>query len=376
MLGADPVHNEAMQLAERAFLAKMRGHADEAATLTREAFEFERRAAESLANAFHLEPSRAVLYRSAASLALECNEPREAERLIAAGLAGNPPPDIADELRDLYEDTHFRRHLQVRGVSLAEDELQLSIAGRAVGLGIALLDPLWGRVQALEKLLFRTAERLANRPFREKGAPKKPLRQSLELYLSVPRNGSMAVSFKLGGPSPQNSLPGMSYPADVIEGLLGDLDAFTELRMDSLRDRITDTSYLVNFVGLAKIMAPDGDKVTTVGLTALRQGHHRAVALRRPSHEYGAVVETGFDSEVAGIARVSVTVEGRLKYADDTHEKAMIKIVDDRGKGHFIIVPEGMMSDIVKPLWDTNVVVSGYRMPGARITLSDIREAA
>jgi hypothetical protein len=45
-----------------------------------------------------------VLHRSAASLAVDCLQLREAERLIGRALAGNPPPDIDDELRDLLLD--------------------------------------------------------------------------------------------------------------------------------------------------------------------------------------------------------------------------------------------------------------------------------
>jgi hypothetical protein len=54
-----------------------------------------------VADQFNLEPTRSVLHRSAAALALECSELREAERLIGRALAGNPPEEIANELRDL-----------------------------------------------------------------------------------------------------------------------------------------------------------------------------------------------------------------------------------------------------------------------------------
>ncbi|HEX5271222.1 MAG TPA: hypothetical protein VFW33_12065, partial [Gemmataceae bacterium] len=56
-----------------------------------------------------LEPTRSVLHRSAASLALECGEYREAERLIATALAGSPPETIAEELRDLLHRVYFDR---------------------------------------------------------------------------------------------------------------------------------------------------------------------------------------------------------------------------------------------------------------------------
>jgi hypothetical protein len=43
----------------------------------------------------------------ASSLAVECCQLREVERLIGRALAGNPPPDIADELRDLLLDAVY-----------------------------------------------------------------------------------------------------------------------------------------------------------------------------------------------------------------------------------------------------------------------------
>ncbi|MEC4818413.1 MAG: hypothetical protein SAK29_34850 [Scytonema sp. PMC 1069.18] len=63
-----------------------------------------------MANLFDLEPTRAVQGRSAATLAIECLELREAEKLIGRALAGNPPDDIANELRDLLlEEIYSRR---------------------------------------------------------------------------------------------------------------------------------------------------------------------------------------------------------------------------------------------------------------------------
>ncbi|MEN0051190.1 MAG: hypothetical protein AAF806_29265, partial [Bacteroidota bacterium] len=44
------------------------------------------------------EPSRSILFRSAAFLAIKAEQYSEAERMAAFGLIGNPPSDIADEL--------------------------------------------------------------------------------------------------------------------------------------------------------------------------------------------------------------------------------------------------------------------------------------
>jgi hypothetical protein len=106
MTTASDYHDRAMELADLALDARRRGEAGEAATYFREAYVHERRAAEMVAPEMGAEPTRSVLHRSAASLAVQCGELREAERLIAVALSGNPPHEIAEELRDLLQQVH------------------------------------------------------------------------------------------------------------------------------------------------------------------------------------------------------------------------------------------------------------------------------
>jgi len=96
------LHSTAMEIAERAFAAVRSGDLANADALLREAFENERKAALALLPTPEIEPTRSVLLRSAASLAIHCREYREAERLISYALSGDPPAEIADELRDLF----------------------------------------------------------------------------------------------------------------------------------------------------------------------------------------------------------------------------------------------------------------------------------
>ena len=72
-----------------------------------------RQAAARIASHVGEEPMRSVLHRSAASLALNCEEYRLAEKLLAVGLAGDPPAEIADEMRDLMEQVYSHRELLV-----------------------------------------------------------------------------------------------------------------------------------------------------------------------------------------------------------------------------------------------------------------------
>jgi hypothetical protein len=100
-------HHEAMRLADEADKSRRAGDLQAAREQLRQAFEQERQAAQLSAADLTLEPTRSVLHRSAASLAVECGALREAERLIAGALAGNPPEEIAEELRDLLEKVYF-----------------------------------------------------------------------------------------------------------------------------------------------------------------------------------------------------------------------------------------------------------------------------
>jgi ferritin-like metal-binding protein YciE len=93
-------HQSAMELTERALEAQDPEHAQ---VLFRQAFESERKAAELLEQFYDQEPTRSVLYRSAASLALDCGERQEARRLLQQGLEGRPPADIAQELIELLQ---------------------------------------------------------------------------------------------------------------------------------------------------------------------------------------------------------------------------------------------------------------------------------
>lgn len=72
--------------------------------------------------------------------------------------------------------------------------------------------------------------------------------------------------------------------------------------------------------------------------------------------------------------QVEVTVTGILLFADATRQQNLIKLVEESGKHHSILVPPGMMDDIVRPLWDYRVTVTGVQ-EGKKILLTDIMKA-
>lgn len=95
------LHNKAMDLAFFGDREKNAGNEQKAKEYYHEAFEAESEAAFEAKELGNPEPGLSILFRSAASLALQCGELREAERIIAQALSGNPTDEVATELREM-----------------------------------------------------------------------------------------------------------------------------------------------------------------------------------------------------------------------------------------------------------------------------------
>lgn len=369
-------HRQAMEQSDLALMEKARGNSAAAQLHFQAAYQLEADAANALVHDISSEPTRSVLFRSAATLAQDCGRLEDAEKLIYKALAGEPPTDIADELRDLLEQVGFQRHLELRGVELSEDEIQMAISGKSVGFGVAPTDAFLARVRSTETLLFRTAERKQNRPYRDKGRRDGQLTQDLELYMSVPRAACFAVTFRVGS-SPQRSLPGLSTGEEVIDELLDCLQLYAEGNAEQLRHRIKEEAYFRNFVSLARTLQPDGAKLNMVGFTTVRRGRVKQVAMRQASDETPELApldvlpekdkDRGEDGE-------TVYLSGLLKVANSMKKQDEIQLLMSDKKKVTIVVPPGMMSDIVKPLWDAEVSVTSTRK-GKKLHLMQIRPA-
>lgn len=116
------LHTRAMEMADQADLLKRQGKEDEALPLYKESLQFEREAAYLARRQQVGEPTESVLFRSAASLAYILKDYREAERLVCMGLAGNPPVEIAEELRSLYDTVNLDKTMEQISYTSSERE--------------------------------------------------------------------------------------------------------------------------------------------------------------------------------------------------------------------------------------------------------------
>ena len=106
------LHQTAMELYDLANKIDQDSGSDAAIETFREAMLHEAEAARRLAPRLEFEPTRSVVLRSAATMAFRCREYREAERLVNIALSGNPHPEVAHELRNLFDQINLARHLE------------------------------------------------------------------------------------------------------------------------------------------------------------------------------------------------------------------------------------------------------------------------
>jgi hypothetical protein len=95
------LHEQAMNIAEEMYFAQREKDTAAVKKWAIAAFELEKKAAMSLVEDYTIEPTRSVLFKSAACLAINAELYREAEQMIGFALSGNPVNEIRAELKSL-----------------------------------------------------------------------------------------------------------------------------------------------------------------------------------------------------------------------------------------------------------------------------------
>lgn len=356
-----------MDIAEEAFLAQKKGDAPRAIELFSKALEYEHKAAGLLFINANNEPTRSILYRSSAALAQNCKQFDLAERLIANGLAGFPPSEIKEELKNLYEDVNFMRHLSTKGQLLASDQWFMSLYGNCTNYGGTAADHLMMRVDRVSSLFYRTVERLLKLPYRIRGGVSKEIKDNYGLYINAFMPRSFAVSFQVGQPDPRLKLfPGSEKkkpvePSEIIDEILNCFELFEGDKKEELKAKFEDEIYYDNFVGLAKQMAPDGEDIQLVGFNRVRDGQEKPVALRKKRRKTQQLSD-GYDS-IAATTTNEITLTGTLMHANTPLKGKFgsVKLWSPKDQTTYnISVPISLMKDVVQPFYEEDVVIQGH----------------
>lgn len=363
MNAARSLHNEAMSFLDKAILAKLEGDIPLFEKYNKLAFEKEKAAATILKDGYQLEPTRSVLYRSAASFAIELGLLEEAEQLAYTALSGNPPHEIKVELKHILEEATALQHLELNGIELDDNDVQVSMAGNSIIPGFIESIYFVRRIEDIQRAFIRTSDRILGLPFQDR--PK--AREANKMFLGVPRAASFAVTIRLGA---QQQLPFLTDGKSTINEFMECVDLITGGEMITLRERINSDDYFSNFVALIKRIAPDGEDIRQVGFTSSVAGREKRVLIRQTTKEISKLVSDSLPDNNKD-KEVIETLQGELRFADSTKQKGGLKLVTDSGSMVSIQVPAALMADIVRPYWEQKVEIVVSRKGKLR-TLKEI----
>src|SRR5687767_6463727 len=127
MTTALDLHQQAMELAQDALTESEQGNAALAHQLYLQALPLELDAASQIEKIPAAEPTRSILYLSAATLAYHVKNIPLAKKLIGEALSGDPPPRVEHDLFELLENLDTGLQLTNNVNLLGGSQLLLSI---------------------------------------------------------------------------------------------------------------------------------------------------------------------------------------------------------------------------------------------------------
>ena len=363
------LHQQAMELAQEALIRRERRDLDAARELAARALPLEIRAAGLVEKVKESEPTRSILYRGAASLAFQAGDYATAQRLVAEGLSGFPPPRVEQELKDIFEEINFESHLQVRNAPLGVAQMQLAIVGQDVGFGRMTYAAFNDRIQAVITMITRTIRRLTGEPYRRHG-PGTALSRLFTPIIATPEPGSFAVRIELvqrAGAQQTFLTTGEEVIDQVVEGVR----KVQAQQLEQLQLTIGNQEYFVNFMAAAQQLAPDGESVTMVGLTTAKT----QVSFTQPKPD---IVVPVMDEAVSTPPLLDTTSPNTLTGVLDeatVRENDQVGLTTRDNKRFTLWVREGM-DDLVRTYFNRTVEVKvQYRNEQAEIlSVSGIEE--
>lgn len=337
------LHNEAMELSDRSFVARRYGDREDYLRYTRMALEKEAAAADLMVDE-DIEPTRSVLHRSAATLAWRCTEYDRAKRLVYRALAGNPPADIEFELHDLLGDIK----LALASIHLSDKHLRLTLDGNDIAFGRAPAKLLATRILSIEDMLHVTAN-----------AP-------IPLYYDAVGAASFFVDLTVSRES-QQTLPGFDNFDEVVEPLIKSLDLLNRGKIEALEEKIADPRQFGDFVKAARKLAPDGDSISSVNLQASIAGSVQAITFERSQDELSEIPLPAVPKDKTAIrpSENPVRKAGLLQRADGSFGSVCELHTDNDGTW-MIEVGEEIIHEVLGSFWKKRVEVEGLRMRRAR----------
>ncbi|MGI8550204.1 MAG: hypothetical protein ACR2PL_05290 [Dehalococcoidia bacterium] len=172
------------------------------------------------------------------------------------------PAAAVEELEDLISEIRRARQARTLGQSYSGRALEISLRGEAFRYGLAPLDILLLKFEQTRKLLTRTAEWIAQRPFRLQGSVSDEVNQMFSPLVGAATPGSYQFQLRIQTPLQPVlfSLEGTSSirADDVADAFFSVLQVTAGVQQEQLNERLPDRLYRDTFLKLVRNLATGG----------------------------------------------------------------------------------------------------------------------
>lgn len=336
------LHDKAMLLMSMAFSMKEAHDIDTCAKFLL-ACEYESEAAFMIDKTPETEPSRGMLFLGAASLAWHGQDFDLAERLVAEGLSGYPAPAAQHDLRRLYDDIKFSRYVAENNSTLNEAEATIRFYGAEVGYGRVSANEFIKKIEAIGKIIERTAQRKAGFAFQTTSNNLKK-QASYRFDIELAEAGSFGVKVKLSFNNKTHLSLLQAKADEIVSDVVENIDLMNAGDTAKIKEKIQDVDYFVNFITQARELAPDGERITSIGIASNKQQAVFRESKKSLRNIFKLALEQKKDKNaenektIRGILKVSDGIKGEFQILKENGEKVKLQVrdgLDDLARKYF-----------------------------------------
>jgi len=329
-------HDQAMQMMNDAFLLKNSDNHEEARQKFIQACELESKSAFLVEKLPINEPSRSMLFLGAASLAWHGEDYESAERLIGEGLSGYPPDNVRDDLFKLLDNIKFARLARKNSQILREAEAEIRLSGSGVGHGRIKSQCLISRIDAIDKIISRTAQRayglkFGTHPKKHQGFP------DYQVDIEWAEAGSFGMKIRLTQKINEQLSFFQKDPSEILKDVIDNIELLNKGHSDELKNNINDDEYYTHFVSQSKEIFPDGNIINNVGFVTKNKTFqikkHRSDVKKILTHDDTEINENNINKnnimcKFVGYLKVSDGIKDTFKIVQDDNKYVTIKVRD------------------------------------------------
>jgi len=362
-------HSRSEHLAAQASAELRKGEQDMARKLYREAAAAEMAALKAVDST--KKRTLGVTAVSAVALFFKGQAYEEAEKFGYRSLADYELPAFAQQqLRELLQDIWAERAREGSSVKFVPGDVLVSVKGGPILHGGAPLDLIVEKVSQVEKLLYRTAEFLLQRPHRKRGEPDAEVKSMVRPWLIQAPAGSYQFAVRVQEPFQRQLFADERPKIEQVSRMFLQVLRIGATNPDALKDIVPDEEYRDTFLKMTRNLAPTGKSFQTIDFKETGEAPGHTIALSPAARsEINAHIRARRGPSVPDAAHTEVRGVLRALHLDE--QWLEVTVDDPPGRHMRVRRTTEALDDIIGPMVNHRVVVEVVRR-GTTLVFRDI----